>query len=233
MTLTRYLTLYLYNPISLAIARRSIKSGKRFSPRAKLTARAFASRIALPTVATFFLAGIWHGSGRQFLVFGLLHGIYLTVNHAWRIFGDGVRKWAMPVSSKVPAVFAALSTLTVFLSVIVGQVFFRAKSVSDGVRIIADLAGVHGVGLATSGVERSTVLFLLGLLAVVWFGQNSQQIVGYSPDPSAERAEKKTPENRPRLQWQPSVAWAVIVALIFIYALMAVGKKSEFLYFQF
>ena len=47
------------------------------------------------------LTGIWHGAGFQFLVFGLLHAMYLSVNHAWRIFVVGRKpapraRWARP-----------------------------------------------------------------------------------------------------------------------------------------
>ena len=37
------------------------------------------------------LAGIWHGAGLQYLIFGLMHAAYLSINHAWRIFVVGVR----------------------------------------------------------------------------------------------------------------------------------------------
>ena len=43
--------------------------------------------VVLPIFFTMSLAGIWHGAGLQFLIFGLLHAVYLTVNHAWRTFG--------------------------------------------------------------------------------------------------------------------------------------------------
>ena len=39
---------------------------------------------ALPVVATFVLAGLWHGAGWTFVVFGLIHGLALAVNHGWR-----------------------------------------------------------------------------------------------------------------------------------------------------
>ena len=38
------------------------------------------------------LAGVWHGAGTQYLIFGLLHGIYITVNHAARIFFPAPKK---------------------------------------------------------------------------------------------------------------------------------------------
>ncbi len=86
MTLTRYLTLYLYNPFALWANRRRAALGKPNSRKALRTAGGFGSLVAFPTITTMFLAGIWHGAGLQFIIFGILHGLYLTINHAWRIF---------------------------------------------------------------------------------------------------------------------------------------------------
>ena len=34
----------------------------------------------------FLLAGAWHGAGWNFLIFGLIHGIGLIINHSYRKF---------------------------------------------------------------------------------------------------------------------------------------------------
>jgi len=93
MTLTRYLNLYLYNPMALAMSRRRIQAGKKASKKAQKTLGGFSQLIALPLVATMFLAGVWHGAGLQFILFGLAHAVYLTVNHAWRTFVAEDSKW--------------------------------------------------------------------------------------------------------------------------------------------
>jgi len=129
MTLTRYLTLYLYNPMALSATRRGAQRGPKGRGVKKITVGSFASRIAAPTLITMFLAGVWHGAGLQFLIFGLLHGVYICINHAWRSFGGGIRRWSLPLTTKVPLVFSALSVLLVFIPVVFAEVFFRANSV--------------------------------------------------------------------------------------------------------
>ncbi|MCG8098700.1 MAG: MBOAT family protein, partial [Candidatus Thiodiazotropha taylori] len=42
---------------------------------------------------TMLLGGIWHGAGWTFVFWGMLHGFYLMVNHAWRKFRSSVLKW--------------------------------------------------------------------------------------------------------------------------------------------
>ena len=85
-TLTRYLTLLLYNPIALRISRWRINRGFR-TRRDNQTPAAFAQLVVVPVFITFLLVGIWHGAGLTFLLFGLMHAIYISINHAWRMFG--------------------------------------------------------------------------------------------------------------------------------------------------
>ena len=89
MTLTRYLTLYLYNPLALRIRGAGVHAAGGPTRGAQATPRGFAAMVLFPTFITMALAGIWHGSGLTFLVFGLLHAVYLIVNHAWRVLRPG------------------------------------------------------------------------------------------------------------------------------------------------
>ncbi len=122
MTLTRYLTLYLYNPLALAITRRRAARGLAVSRRAAAKPAVFAMTIAVPMFYTMAIAGIWHGSGFQFVIFGLLHGCYLTLNHAWRVFRPkrrGARDRA------IPSVLGCW--LLTYFAVLIAQIFFRAE----------------------------------------------------------------------------------------------------------
>nr|WKF59200.1 Peptidoglycan O-acetyltransferase [Paraburkholderia busanensis] len=84
MTLTRYLTAYLYYPLAMRINRRRAQRGLPIGRLAQRSTSGFLATVALPTFYTMALAGIWHGAGLQYLIYGLLHASYLTVNHAYR-----------------------------------------------------------------------------------------------------------------------------------------------------
>ncbi|RKE36789.1 D-alanyl-lipoteichoic acid acyltransferase DltB (MBOAT superfamily) [Paraburkholderia sp. BL23I1N1] len=84
MTLTRYLTAYLYYPMAMRINRSRALRGLPIGRLAQRSTRGFLSTVAVPTFYTMALAGIWHGAGLQYLIYGLLHASYLTVNHAYR-----------------------------------------------------------------------------------------------------------------------------------------------------
>ena len=92
MTLTRFLTAYIYNPLTLWLTRRRPAKG-----RSVLGARnATVGRICLSADVSLvgdnvhFRALAWRRL--RFYRLGLLHGFYLTVNHAWRLVGP--RLWS-------------------------------------------------------------------------------------------------------------------------------------------
>jgi alginate O-acetyltransferase complex protein AlgI len=66
MTLSAFITTYLYTPIL-----RSFK-------RATLTTAAIATMMAMT------IAGLWHGPNWTFVIFGLIHGAGLAINQYWR-----------------------------------------------------------------------------------------------------------------------------------------------------
>ncbi len=254
MTLTRYLMSYLYNPIALSIARRRMARGLKVSRAVYATPGGFGSLVLVPIFITMTVAGIWHGAGAQFLVFGLLHAIYLSVNHAWRILRPKRAHGVMPS----PAAHIA-SVLLTYLCVLVGSVFFRAPSVPVALTMLSGMLGLHGVGpgfpvpewllphAGTIGVllqahgiielarwqETARALVGIGglvcLYAIVWLLPNSQQIF-IEAAPVLETIE---PGPIAWLRWRGTLPWAVAFGCATAIGLLSVGGTGEFLYFQF
>lgn len=232
MTLTRYLTLYLYNPMSISINRRRAAAGKASSRKAMKTLPGFVSLVATPTILTMFLAGIWHGAGLQFLIFGVLHGVYITLNHAWRIFAPEDSKIVKAINWQ-PA-----SVLVTFFTVCIAEVFFRANNTSSAFQMLAGMFGAHGLSAARSAhaalelaalhsPKAWAVLFIL--LPVVWFFPNTQEILGQVKATQTRMA--KFPYTF--LSWRPDLRWAASLGIILIAILWKMTDTSSFLYFQF
>ena len=67
---------------------------------------------------------------------------------------------------------------------------------------------------------------------LVWFAPNSNQIVGVVP---GDHGKPKSPEAVPGrfLPIGMTARWGLVSGLIAVIALLGMGAKSEFLYFQF
>ena len=118
-------------------------------------------------VVTFLFSGIWHGASWNFLVWGLLHGIYYlgsVVTKSFRercVFFVGIQK--MPLLHKL------IRQWITFHLVCVGWIFFRANSVGDGWYILTHLfAGwqwkLAGFGMGLGVIETGLSLALIGFL---------------------------------------------------------------------
>jgi alginate O-acetyltransferase complex protein AlgI len=222
ITLTRYVTLYLYNPILLGVQRRRAGAGKKISRKSLATVSGFTSMVAYPTVITMLLTGLWHGAGLQFLIFGGLHGVYLTGNQAWRHFRT--RRKGVAPAPPTGALTLALR-VAVFLQVSFALIFFRSDSTRAAFSMIGDLLGRNGHGHIGTLLD-ATLAF--ALLPVVWFMPNTQQILGEEPAASAAPSPLFA-----RLRWSPNLMWGVALATLFFAILANLDHTTSFLYFQF
>jgi alginate O-acetyltransferase complex protein AlgI len=83
MTMTRFFTNYVYSGLALKGMRQA--AAKRSNARQR-----FIRVSAVPSIVTFLVAGIWHGAGWTFVVYGLIHGFAIAGFLAWREF-SGVK----------------------------------------------------------------------------------------------------------------------------------------------
>ena len=254
MTLTRFLTAYLYNPLVLSLTRRRVAKGKSALGGRGTSAGAFIMLLAGPTLFTMFISGLWHGAGYLFVLWGLLHGVYLSINHAWRIFGVRLFKR----SGKREAQRWWPGFVLTFLSVVVAMVLFRSANLAAAKAILKGMLGLGGIGLPTSlfdsvgsiaarlhgivyaSTEMSTTDFLA---AIAWVGAllvsalllpNTLQILDrFAPALSAARATAEIHWLRRLLSWSPSLSWAIGLSLLAVAAVIRLGGQSEFLYWQF
>jgi alginate O-acetyltransferase complex protein AlgI len=238
MTLTRYITVYVYNPTSLWIIRRRAARGLKISRKALATPAGFLDMVLLPTMVTLLAAGIWHGAGLQFAIFGMLHGLYLSVNHAWIILQRSIVPQAQ--SEMHRRVKHCAGVLLTFLCVMLGQVFFRANTTHDALGFLVSLAGLHGLGSPVSLTKPSGAYVatprdwtqLIAGFVVVWAFPNTQQIL-IKFKPALELTKADWERRAIPIFWGPTFPWAVALVVALFAALIHLQDPSTFLYFQF
>lgn len=232
ITLSRFLRDYLYFPLG----------GNR---RGRV--RRYAN-----LMVTMLLGGLWHGAGWTFIFWGGLHGVYLSINHAWRAlrqrFGADLGRSTLAGRT--------VARLTTFLAVIVAWVFFRASTIDEAMEILRGMSGLNGFALpatwlaklgtggawlAAHGVQFVSGLSFGGIreagwiavpLAVAWLMPNTQELLArYRP--TLEVASHKGAAASGPLAWRPGWQWGLIVGLVAFLAIANMTKPQVFLYFQF
>jgi alginate O-acetyltransferase complex protein AlgI len=221
MSLTRFLMTNVHAPLTLAVLRWRRRHGRPINPTAQTTLAGFFTMVGAPIMVTMVLIALWHGATLPFLLFGLLHAVFLLVNHAWRLR----RAPAMP-----PLASAALT----YLCVLVGSVLFRATTVGRAGSMLAGMAGLHGLGAIEADIHADihTVengIWLLGLYAIVWFAPTTRQWML----PESHVRPGLPAASHLRLGWRPSPRWAIAMGCAATLGLLAAGGTGEFLYFRF
>jgi D-alanyl-lipoteichoic acid acyltransferase DltB (MBOAT superfamily) len=182
---------------------------------------------------TMFIGGLWHGAGWTFIIWGLLHGVYLTLNHL-------CRRLRKPRADS-PARLAVNRSLT-FLAVVVAWVFFRASGIKEAGMILSGMVGINGAAsagdLACTATSQISCFFglptawywIAALLAIAFFAPNTQQVMWrWKPALDDVRASQLHTD----LAFKPTLRWAVVLGVLFAVAVARLNEHSQFLYYQF
>ncbi len=218
MTMTRFFTNYIYTPMAVRGMRKvvGVKPGnlKRFA----LTA-------AIPSIVTFLVAGIWHGAGWTFIIYGLIHGVAIAL----------CLGWSRLVGRSMPAVAGWVLTMSVVVSALV---VFRASNLETAANILSGMWSFGAFAQATPGAAFVTYDSKIACSLAIVFGAivllmpNSQQIlhkyvVSSDPLPPSAALEAGL------LSWRPTFGSSIAVGLLVSVAIGSIGAGSVFLYYQF
>ncbi len=223
ITLSQFLKNYLYIPLG----------GNRHGDLKKY----------LNILIVMTLAGLWHGAGWTFVLWGSIHGFLLLINHYWQ-------------KKNIFTINHFISFWLTFISIMIAWVPFRSSSIESTINVYKGMFGQFGFILPEHynqifphsfteillklGVEfaylngfggKNQIIILILLLLFVMKLPNTQEIFQkYKPTLNTNT------KNHPTLlRWEPNLQNAIILGMIFSYLLILViqGKSGEFIYFQF
>ena len=205
-------------------------------------------------IVVMFLGGLWHGAAWGFVAWGLLHGIYIIVNHSFRFIKAklGLRE------SSNNVLYGNISKIFTFFLVVIAWVFFRANSFESAFLILKGMFGFNSFILPEklSFLEplRSIVPNLafenMAFLIKAKFWLCIHIMVGFCIVwglPNTNECFQELLENKtsltcplspilPRLikSYLMSPVGAFFAALAFTYILLNIMElNSEFIYYQF
>lgn len=171
----------------------------------------------------------WHGAGWTFVAWGVLHGVYMLINHLWRA---SKQRFGLDLS-KTNMMSVVFSTLFTFIAVVVAWVFFRADSFAGSMTMLNSMLNFSDISNVTyDDISKKHLIFLSGLIFIVFFIPNTQSFILNAHNNIKYKNKTLTKVNI-WLSWKPSVIWALTIGLMFTFILFMLERKSEFLYFQF
>lgn len=217
MTLTRFITEYIFTPISHKLARLSLKLNSN-------TWLLLVMANVIPLTVTFVLVGLWHGAGWNFVLFGLYHGLLLSLHTLWQGIKRATRmKFTMPTS---------LSVALTLLAWVWGVVLFRAENLT-GVAVMYEAMLDISSFTALKEASLYSVVGIVVLYVLILILPNTEQIFHKHRPQFADKSMEKSRVSVKRIYWRESLPWAVFLAILFFTAMVLMTREIEFIYFQF
>ena len=175
---------------------------------------------------TMLLGGLWHGASWTFMLWGGLHGLYLSINHAFR---HATRNMRAPAALKLP--LHAASVALTFLATSLAWIVFRAPDLASARNVAEGLVGMgHSAVVSFSPLAAVALLLLFGM---VWFMPNSMELMWRHNPALPSPYENQPVKPAPFLSWKPTPLNAAAYGLLCIVAVLALSNLKPFIYFQF
>lgn len=165
---------------------------------------------------TMLLAGVWHGAGWTYILWGGMHGFMLCINHLCRshISGPILAFFERPL-------VRLLSIAFTFFCINISWVVFRAPTLDCAWTMYQAMAGLpkappmHPPNYFTGWLPFGLLLLCA---AICWLAPATQEIMKGQSE---------------FFSFKPTRAWACSLAFLSALSLALLTRESTFLYFQF
>lgn len=249
ITLTRFLTDYVYSPLSLKYMRKGVMADDG-------PVLLFVRAAAVPLFVTFVVSGLWHGAGWTFVVWGMFHFVGMAVARGWQ-------------EAKLPPLPYVVGWSLTMLLVLLSLVFFRASSIPAALTLLDSMFGAGAIylpkglqealpflsyltdssrfhvvftdGTFSGSLEfaplKIALLLVASAAAICLLLPNCAQLLSRFHLVVDRRMPIWTfPSLRLALVWRPSVAWSAVAGLslsVAVSFMLNLEEAKEFIYFQF
>lgn len=193
---------------------------------------------AFPTILTFALLGLWHGAGWKFVIFGLIHGAYATINEIWRVL---FRKQRKKIKGQIPRSNLIGYHILTIACVAFAIVFFRADTLSDAMKISLGMLNPTTITLSQlaipttwSGFLGSALPVIVTQFAIVLLLPNTTQVFHKFASILEPHAWDSINSSLIEFKWRPTMAWSAIMGVLFCLGVIFMLRvQTNFIYFNF
>ncbi|MDA0772120.1 MAG: MBOAT family protein [Cyanobacteria bacterium] len=166
-------------------------------------------------ILVFLLSGLWHGASWTFVVWGLLHGIFLVIENLTKVIRQRIYDCFFTQSSRIK--FFIKNTITITILSVIG-LFFRASNIEQGISMIAKVFDLTSYRLDFGLQNYKLLIFCMFVMALILITEAVEE----------------------RLSWEVMFLQSSLVFRWTIYSLMIMAcfafvaiKSQPFVYFQF
>lgn len=209
ISLTTWFRDYVFLPLAYFISD-CIKSDRLL--RINTNSIIYASGLA----ATWILIGLWHGANGTYIIWGLLQGLFLFLNH---IAAKPKNKFLRYLHIRNDHfVVTTLDRLVTIAMILFSWIFFRADNIRQALTYISGIFSSSIFQLPRFDGMKSagtTLILIIIFLAMEWLGRKQEYGIA-----------------RLGFRWPRPLRWAAYYALIFAIACF-LGHERQFIYFQF
>jgi alginate O-acetyltransferase complex protein AlgI len=209
ISLTSWFRDYIFFPVSAAFSWR-IKNGKVLAIKTDIFIYVAVSLL------TWFLTGLWHGSNYTFILWGMIHGLFLIMYQLQKAPRKILfKRLGIRGGNKAVVMADTISTLGV---VTIAWVIFRAKNIHEGFSYLSVIFSKSLFSIPDfPGMKQGLVISALALifLSIEWIGRQQKYAI---EDLGAA--------------WGRPLRWAMYYSMV-IAILIFAGKQQQFIYFQF
>jgi D-alanyl-lipoteichoic acid acyltransferase DltB (MBOAT superfamily) len=231
VTLGRWVQIYVFQPISIPLARAAAMRG--WGTYGTL----FAVMIA-PTMIAMLIIGVWHGAGWTFVIFGLMQGFYMSVGELWATRRKKARKARKKAGQVAPVWHDPVARAATLIAFVLAIIPFGSAS---GKAMLAMFAAAFGAG----GLLHVPADWPLGLgaalattlaaYAIVFLLPNSHEIMGrFEPVLDWEKDWSNRAPSPVQVRWRMTLPWALVTgACLFLGIAFIMRGTTQFIYFNF
>jgi alginate O-acetyltransferase complex protein AlgI len=200
MTLSQFINTYLFTPLVRAMPKINFRN------------------TMIATFTSMFIAGVWHGAGWTFVVYGALHGAALVANHMWK-----KRKKKLPTW---------LAWFITFNFVNITFIIFRAKELKDALKILKGMIGATGVVIPKMIIKSLGPLKDFGWKMGTYLQPDDYLLMIMLAGAFYVLRKLKNSLELEK-EFKPTTKVAFACGIAFVFCFFGMNRITEFIYFNF
>jgi alginate O-acetyltransferase complex protein AlgI len=205
ISLTTWFRDYVFLPIAYSVSR-SIKSDRFYLIKTEFLIYTVGISV------TWILTGLWHGANYTYIIWGLIQGVFLIINHLLAKPRKRLLKKLNIRNDNIALII--VDSFATFIIILFSWIFFKADNIGHALSYISGIFSMSSFSIPQ--IRPGITLILIVLFFIVEF-------LGKDQEYAFARIGSK---------WPKPLRWIMYYGMIITIFWLS-GKEQQFIYFQF